>query len=93
MSAKKSQRVNLSHNGKKCQEIISQINQLVSMIRSGDAKQRDINVCVSLTNKLNKFIGKVTEIDEFYRWLATETIEMSEYTCKIYDQSKIDDKI
>jgi len=93
MSEKKFQQVNSSPSTKRCQEIINQINQLVSIIRSGDATQRDVNVCMALTNKLVKFISKAKDIDDFSKWLANETVEMSAYTCKIYDRTKIDDKI
>jgi hypothetical protein len=93
MSAKKSQRVNSSPSTKRCRDIINQINQLASLIRSGDATQTDVSVCMSLTNKLIKFINKSKDIDDFYKWVANETIEMSTNICKIYDRTSIDDKI
>lgn len=92
MSVKKSQRANLSHN-KKCQDVINQINILTSNIKSGNASDKDFTVCKRLSNKLKKLLNNFNDIDEFYRWLSLETIDMSNYICSKYARKTTDAKI
>lgn len=93
MSEKKSQPANSSHSSIKCEDLVSQINDLVKKIKIGNATISELNLCKKLTKYLKNFINKFSDIDEFDRWVAKETIEMSEYTCARYDRSKISDKI
>jgi hypothetical protein len=92
MSEKKSQRANSSHNIK-CEDLVTQINNLVKKIKIGNATVAELNLCKKLTKYLKNFISKFSDIDEFDKWVAQETIEMSEYTCARYDRSAISDKI
>lgn len=93
MSARKSQRVNLSPNSIKCEDVVDQISTLVKKIKSGLASKNDIANCKKLTGYLQKFISNFQDIDEFDRWVAKETIEMSNYTCARYERSALNDKI
>ena len=92
MSVKKYQQVNSSHNAK-CQNVISQINILAKNIRSGYATDKDVNVCKKLTNRLKRLLNNFTDLDDFYKWLGKETIEMSDYSCDKYARRSPDDKI
>lgn len=93
MSEKKSQPANLSHSSIQCEDLISQINNLVKKIKAGRATVAEFNLCKKLTKYLKNFINKFSDIDEFDKWVAKETIEMSEYTCARYDRTSISDKI
>ncbi len=92
MSVKKSQQVNLSPNTK-CKDVINQINILTASIKSGNATDKDFTVCKRLSNKLKKLLNNVNDIDDFYRWLGLETIEMSNYICSKYAHKNSNDKI
>lgn len=92
MSVKKYQQVNSSHNVT-CQNVINQINILAKSIRSGSATDKDVIVCKKLTNRLKKLLNSITDLDDFYRWLGKETIEMSNYSCDKYARRSPDDKI
>jgi hypothetical protein len=92
MSVKKSQQVNLSPNSK-CQDVINQISILTASIKSGNATDKDFTVCKRLSNKLQKLLNNVNDIDDFYRWLGLETIEMSKYVCSKYAHKNSNDKI
>jgi uncharacterized protein YwgA len=92
MSAKKSQRVNLSHKSG-CEDIISEINKLVKKIKSGTASVKELQICEKLTDTLQNVIKSFADIDNFDRWVAKETIEMSRYTCKKYGSYSVNDKI
>lgn len=92
MSVRKSQRVNLSPNSK-CQDVINQISILTANIKSGNATDKDFTVCKRLSNKLQKLLNNINDIDDFYRWLGLETIEMSNYICSKYARKTTDDKI
>lgn len=92
MSARKFQQVNLSHDIK-CNSIVDQITLLIKKIKSGNFTESDYSLCKKLTEYLQNFISKFSDIDEFDRWVATETIEMSKYTCEKYDRSPSNDKI
>jgi hypothetical protein len=84
MSVKKYQQVNSSHNAK-CQNVISQINIY--------ATDKDVTVCKKLTNRLKRLLNNFTDLDDFYKWLGKETIEMSDYSCDKYARRSPDDKI
>lgn len=92
MSVKKSRQVNLSPNSK-CKDVINQINIITTSIKSGNATDKDFTVCKRLSNKLKKLLNNINDIDDFYRWLGLETIEMSDYVCSKYARKKTDDKI
>ena len=92
MSEKKFQQANLSHNIN-CQDIVSEINRLVKKIKIGRANSNDINLCKKLTNYLQQFINKFTDIDDIDKWIANETISMSKFECDKYDRRVINDKI
>jgi hypothetical protein len=92
MSVKKSQQVNLSPNSK-CQDVINQINIITANIKAGNATDKDFTVCKRLSSKLKKLLNNVNDIDDFYRWLGLETIEMSKYICSKYAHKNSNDKI
>lgn len=92
MSAKRSQRVNSSHKVK-CEDIISEINNLVKKIKNGTATVKDLQICEKLTDTLQNVIKGFADIDNFDKWVAKETIEMSRYTCKKYGSPEMNDKI
>lgn len=92
MSGKKYQRVN-SYNNIKCEDVVDQINNLIKKIKHGTASKKEFILCKSLTDYLQKFVSNFTEIDEFDKWVAVETIEMSRYTCDKYERSRSSDKI
>lgn len=84
--------MNLSHDIK-CQGIVDQIFILLKKIKSGSCTEKDISLCKKLTNYLQSLVSKFSDIDEFDRWIANETIEMSKYTCDKYERSLQSDKI
>lgn len=92
MSAKKYQRVNSSHKVK-CEDIISEINNLVKKIKNGTASVKELQICEKLTDTLQNVLKGFADIDNFDRWVAKETIEMSRYTCKKYGATAANDKI
>lgn len=92
MSAKRSQQVNSSHNVV-CGSMIDHIALLLKKIKSGSASLKEFEVCRGLTNKLQVMIDEFTDIDQFDRWVAKETIEMSRYTCDKYGTDLKNDRI
>jgi len=92
MSAKKYQRVNSSPSIK-CEDIVSEINNLVKKIKAGTATVKDLQICEKLTDTLQNVLKTFTDIDAFDTWVAKETIEMSRYTCKKYGHLPMNDKI
>jgi hypothetical protein len=92
MSVKKYPRVNSSHEVK-CEDIISEINKLVKKIKDGSASVKDLQICEKLTDTLHNVLKGFTDINNFDRWVAKETIEMSRYTCKKYGATSENDKI
>jgi hypothetical protein len=92
MSVKKYPRVNSSHEIK-CEDIISEINKLVKKIKDGSASVKDLQICEKLTDTLQNVLKGFTDINNFDRWVAKETIEMSRYTCKKYGAPHENDKI
>jgi len=92
MSVKKSQRVNSSPNIK-CDDIVTEINRLVKKIKSGRATIKEIQICQRLADALQNVLKSFTDVDPFDRWVASEVVEMSRYTCKKYGQTSLDDKI
>lgn len=92
MSVKKSPRVNSSHEVR-CDDIISEINKLVKKIKNGSASVKELQVCEKLTDTLQNVVKGFADIDNFDRWVAKETIEMSRYTCKKYGAPSANDKI
>lgn len=92
MSAKKYQQVNSSPKIK-CDDIVSEINRLVKKIKNGRASFKEVQVCEKLTDSLQNVLKSFTDIDSFDRWVATEAIEMSRYTCKKYGATCENDKI
>jgi hypothetical protein len=92
MSAKRSQRVNSSHD-LECEDIVSQINLLVKKIKCGTATVKELQICEKLTDALQNVLKSFSDIDAFDRWVAKETIEMSRYTCKKYGSAPANDKI
>ena len=94
MSGKRYPQVNLSRNSSpNCEDVIDRINNLVKKIKTGAASERDLTLCNSLTNYLQKFISTFREPSDFDVWVAKETVEMSRYVCGRYAHIKQDDKI
>ena len=92
MSEKKYQRANLSFK-MDCEGVVSQINNLIKKIKSGNASARDLEVCEKLTDVLQNGLKGFLDLEEFDRWVARETIDMSRYTCRKYGHHPINDKI
>lgn len=82
-----------SYHNIRCEDIVDQINNLIKKIKHGTASKKDFKLCNTLTDYLQKFVNNFTDIDEFDKWVAVETIEMSRYTCDKYDRSPSSDKI
>lgn len=92
MSVKKLQPANLSRD-QKCNELVSEINNILKKIKSGRATGVDLDLCKKMTVVLNSMIKSFSDHDPFDRWMAKETVEMSKYTCKKYGHLAMNDKI
>lgn len=94
MSEKKYQRVNLYPDYKKNEEgIVYEINDLLKKIKTGCANFQELTQCKKLTKTLKYILNKSNNLSESDKWIAKETVEMSNYTCKKYGHLAINDKI